>query len=460
MKQILFFDDFAANRTDNTRRVFKQPEWDFDRFFCPQRSKHGILGESVAPAPGGGYYLYYYEAPPGAPFADEEFYSCVAHSSDDGRFEDLPLPLPAHPALPSSIGRGSGYTGIYVMRDGHEPNPDFLYKSPCAPFGNTEQGSVMLPPVLMASPDGIRWSRYNDVSMVPSYVDCDISLIYNPITGLYQATTRRRLGERRICLVESADLRSWSEPRAVLHPLPSDEPTTHLYGMPHFYYEAGDIFIGLLWKQVMPYGQVSQGPVTAEYAYSYDGRMWNRTGASILPFRARGELGGGCVYPFAVTEGNGGLRFYANATLTEHHGPELKNNTLPSHAVISGTMKHGRFVCIDSGKGAGEILTQHLMLNSPNLSLNVNAPFGMVRAQIDLSKDGRPVPGFSFEDCLPIMGDHTDIPLRWKGGTLERFCAERTFIRLRIAFEQAEIYGIHGDFLPTINRKAPLYERF
>ena len=92
-----------------------------------------------------------------------------------------------------------------------------------------------------------------------------------------------------MCLTESRDLKSWTVPRAVVHPLPNDEPLTHLYSMPEFYYAPGEVFIGLLWKHVMPFDRISDGRVTTEYAYSYDGLVWNRTNAPLFPETDRGN---------------------------------------------------------------------------------------------------------------------------------------------------------------------------
>ena len=59
MKHILTFDDFVLNRSDNTRRVFKQPKWYTDLAYTDAANPRGIWPSTVVPAPGGGYMLTY-----------------------------------------------------------------------------------------------------------------------------------------------------------------------------------------------------------------------------------------------------------------------------------------------------------------------------------------------------------------------------------------------------------------
>ncbi|HOJ09278.1 MAG TPA: hypothetical protein PK733_01625 [Clostridiales bacterium] len=459
MKKIMFFDDFIVNRTDNTRRVFKEPVWDFSNAFNEPGSLRGILGESVIPAPDGGYFLYYLTVPKDKKFIDENLMVCTAYSEDGISFLNYNHLHPRYPDMPYALGHTYEYIGIYGYFDKYEKTPDYRYKAVCATYGESPKGLIEEAPVMLVSSDALHWKKPNDVKVIPSYVDCYTSLLYNPVTGNYQTTSRRRWGERRICLVESRDLKSWSMPRAIIHPLPSDEPTTHLYGMPHFYYEPGDIFIGMLWKQIMPYNRIMDGPVLTEYAYSYDGLTWNRTHAPVMKQRNRGELGGGSSYVFSMMELGDELIFHANACKTEHGGPSnfVSTDGEAAKQVVTGRMKKDRFVCIDSGKGAAEMTTQNLKIRSSELTLNLSAPFGRVKAQV-LNNNGV-VEGFAYDDCDPIQGDHLAIQLRWRGKNFEEICKRDEWIKLQIAFEQAEIYSITGDFVFTINTRAPIYDR-
>jgi len=458
VKAILPFDDFLMNRSDNTKRVLKQPHWHPECVFTDSEHTSVISPQVVVPAPQGGYMLIYMASPDeNIPMDDEHMAVLLAHSDDGFHFEPCHVNLPDMKRA-NMIGMATEDIGIHAMLDAQETNPDYRYKAPQARYGRIDSQEIIQEPAhLLGSPDLIHWKRISDAPVTPSYVDCYPSLLRNPRTGRFQVTTRRRWGERRICLTESADLQSWTFPRGIVHPLPNDEPTTHLYSMPEYYYEPGDMFIGLLWKQVMPFNRVMDGPVTSEYAYSYDGLMWNRTNAPLYTAHERGELGYGGAYCISMVDRGEDILFYMAAHRAEHGGfPKPKREGLPANvAVVPGTLKRNRFVCIDSGKGKAELITQWLRLNQPELRINANIPFGGLRAEL---RRGAPIEGYTMDDFIPLSGDLTDAPLRWKGGGLERFVRDGSWVQLYIAFEQAEIYGIMGDFAFNINTRAPAYE--
>ena len=459
MKTILAFDDFVLNRSDNTRRVFKQPEWRFDCVYADEKHHpRGIWPGMVIQAPDGGYMMMY-SGVPGAvdPINDEHMCRFIAYSKDGLHFE--PYMVNPDAKYPHMSGRGCDELGAVPYLDKEETNPEYRYKSPCGLYGYRGNTLVEEPTYIIGSPDMIHWKRLNNGKATPSFVDCTTSLLHNPVTGNWQMTTRRRWGERRICLVESPDLEHWTMPRGIIHPLPDDEPLTHFYSMPHYYYEPGDIFIGLLWTQVMPFDRVMDGPLFTEYTYSYDGLMWNRTKAVMTPTDLpRGELGAGIFTVQSMVDCGDEIRFYAAAFRSEHGGiPGGWTPGMPSNsAMIPGVMKKNRFVCIDSGKGKAELITQWLRLKKPELRINANIPFGSMKAE--LRANGKAIEGFGLDDFQPIVGDHLDAPLRWKGD-LNKLLESGRWFQLHIVFEQAEIYAITGDFDFNINTRAPAYER-
>lgn len=456
MKTILAFDDFVLNRSDNTRRRFKQPVWHPEAAYTDPDNPRNIWPQSVVPAPQGGYSMIYLGQPdPDTPVDDAHLSVFLAHSTDGLHFEPDKRINPGA-RYPHRLGEVSDAIGTCVMYDQAEQNPEYRYKAAQASYGQINGAPKEGSAYLLCSPDLIHWKRLNDAPVTPSYVDCYTSLLRNPRTGSFQVTTRRRWGERRICLTESKDLESWSFPRAIVHPLPDDEPLTHLYSMPHFYYEPGEIFIGLLWKHVMPFDCIMEGPVTTEYAYSYDGLLWNRTNAPLFEQKNRGEYGAGSAYCISMVDRGDDMVFYMGAWLTEHSGqPKASDWDGRSNCcVIPGTLKRNRFVSIDSGKGVGELVTQWLRLKTPELKLNAAIPFGSLRAEI---RAGSPLEGYTLDDFIPIAGDVTDAPLRWKGGGLEKLVEEGRWVQLHIVFEQSEVYAVTGDFDFNINKRAPAY---
>lgn len=456
MKTVLPFDDFILNRTENTKRIFQQPKWLFDQAYIDPFCPFGTYLCNVVPAPQGGYYMIYRgHIRADDHFDDEHMQMLLAWSQDGIHFE--PYPTDLNVTIPHILGHDTEDIPGFVYLDETEPDPQYRYKSVHARYGC--KGGEMLEEaaVVLGSDDVIHWKRISNTPVITGYSDSVPSILRNPVTGRYQTVLRRRWGERRICLTESADLMNWTECRCIVHPSPNDPPTTHFYDMPHFYYDPGEIFIGFLFKQEMPFNRIMDGTLTTEYTYSYDGLTWNRTGASVTPHFSRGEYGNMAMVESMIDQGNQ-ILFYMRGEIIEHQGLPQKwyPGMKPISVTIPGILPKNRFVCIDSGKGRAELMTQHLMLHKPDLWINANIPFGSLRAQ--LLEGDTPIPGYTFDDFLPISGDVMEAPLYWRGGKLNHFVENSKWIRLHIAFEQAEVYAIMGDFSFTINTRSQIYD--
>ena len=135
MKVILPFDDFVLGRSENTRRVFKKPQWRFDCVYADEAcNPRGIWPGMVVQAPDGGYMMMYLGAPgTEGPTDDEHLCSFMAYSRDGLHFE--PCTVNAGAKYPHMRGRISDELGSIPYLDKDEPNPAYRYKSPCAPYG-------------------------------------------------------------------------------------------------------------------------------------------------------------------------------------------------------------------------------------------------------------------------------------------------------------------------------------
>lgn len=75
-------------------------------------------------------------------------------------------------------------------------------------------------------------------------------------------------------------------------------------------------------------------------------------------------------------------------------------------------MKRDRYVAREAGPSSGSFKTPPVILNAGSMGLNVAAEAGEVRVQV-LALDGRPLPGFTANDCGPVRGDALAAPVRW-----------------------------------------------
>ena len=63
---------------------------------------------------------------------------------------------------------------------------------------------------------------------------------------------------------------------------------------------------------------------------------------------------------------------------------------------------------------------------------------GFVRAQVE-DEAGRPIPGFTFADCTPVVTDSTKAQLRFRGGDLSALRGR--VVRLRFEMIAADLYA-------------------
>jgi len=461
MKAILFFDDFLIHRGPDVERRFHTPQWRDEYAYADSNSPYGMGYASVVEAPEGGYYLYYI-CLSGEKTSDEygSTIVCMAQSEDGLTWEPMPTGvapdgLPDHVLL-SATPKPAGW---WVYRDTNPTTSTGRYLTTNSPILRDPSGKGLqdVPSVLLDSTDGLTWNAIAGAEFLPHHSDTCNALVYNPLKKRYQITLRRRWGERRVFQVESTDLVEWTEPHPVLHPSPIDPPSTHFYGMPQFFVPSAGLFVGFLWLQHMPYNDVMGGPVTTEYAYSYDGDLWNRTHTVAMPRREPGAFGAGSIYGAAMIEREQDMIVYAVARVEEHHAiPRVIESGKQSAVLLSGSLRKHGFVGLVSNRGRGEITTECLLIDRAEITLNVHAPLGGVRVQL-CDTGYQPLPGCTYADCREIQGDHLNAEVAWgDGAAFRQIIAAKQWVRIQVELEHAEIFSINTECAVAINPKAPI----
>lgn len=65
---------------------------------------------------------------------------------------------------------------------------------------------------------------------------------------------------------------------------------------------------------------------------------------------------------------------------------------------------------------------------------------GQVRVELQ-DADGKPIPGFSLDDCEPIWGDHIARIVKWKSGNDVTTLAGKP-VRVRFELSDADLFAI------------------
>lgn len=290
------------------------------------------------------------------------------------------------------------------------------------------------------SADGIHWADYPK-NPVLEFGDT-IRAVRDPLTGRYFAFHKRPLNaggdhdplgginKRVVWLSTSPDFQDWTKPQLVLAPDKEDDTwvlgpdqRTEFYDMSGFPYGRG--FLGLL--AVLQVTQVQKksainaenqspvdGPVDIQLVYSRDGVEWKRfpDRCPIISHGKTGNFDGGMILFVAntpVVYNDQTLVYYTGFKTT--HGGSMP----PKRADVGlASWRLDGFVSLDGGSYGGEVETVPLSVSGNQLEINVDASHGSACAEL-LSEDGKVLPGYSMEDCVPVVSDEVHHVIHWKG---------------------------------------------
>ena len=95
---------------------------------------------------------------------------------------------------------------------------------------------------------------------------------------------------------------------------------------------------------------------------------------------------------------------------------------------------------LKGGVEPGSVLTAPVEVSQNELHINVDSWRGHVRAEVLDVSDGRPVPGYSMEESIPVVVDQVDESIRWKHKSdLSQLVGK--VVRIRFSLLRAELYA-------------------
>jgi hypothetical protein len=458
MATILFFDDWAVQAAHNVRRVMGAPTWvpegtledeltegTYNFPFVWRDADDGtwkaIYGAALTldgkePVAG----IHGHHVPRAQALMYAESTDGVAWSTPDVR-ERATHAHRAIPGAPNTVYSVAGHLdGLPVFIDPKDADGTGALK-----YLYTQDGRQGM----AASRDGIAWTDVDGVEVGDYAIDTPLTAYYNHHRDTYCMPRRLFQGDRRIAIFETPDWRTYSVPEMAVWPTAQDPPMVQFYGMPVYRYE--HLYIGLLWRLFCrPTDDLAGvkgrgGPIDCTLAYSWDGKHFQRaTYDAFIPCNERGEHGGGCVYVGSmITDQEAGrIRFYSGGSKAEH----FLDQTLPDAALMLHTMRLDGFFRLESYALRGSVMTRTLKFTGDgDLKINARAPFGEVRARITDPR-GSTIPGFSFDECEPLIGDEIYWSPVWSSGKRVADLPRDVRYHIEIDLVAGELYAIRGDF--------------
>ena len=435
MIKFLFFDNRDLEGIQGFERELQQPrKYDGNPLFLADRPwENGNLRMygSVLKAPERPFQMWYSTIDPAW-----NIRLCYAESDDGLAWSKPRLDIHRHDGESTNVVFTAQPHGPSIIHDPYDTRPGWEYKLIC---GAAPSCGVYV----FHSSDGMHWLPARVTPVIGNNPDCPMSLLRRP-DGTYAAHHRVPGGGRRIGRSESADFLEWRGGRIVLEPGPGDPPQFQMYGMGAAMY--GDFEIGTLWAYRTDSEDMGQskmnGRQEAELSYSRNGLAWHRAAAGqpFIPSGMEGEWDCGNLQcasaPVYLDEE---IRYYFAASTVRH---SVRWELTPARFGIGmATLKPDRFVALKAGPEGGEAWTRRFSMHAPDIRVNAEVEDGgEVRLEM-LDHQGRVIPGFERERCLPIRGDGTGQAVRWEGQPNGTELVGRP-VRWRLTARQAKVYSV------------------
>lgn len=303
------------------------------------------------------------------------------------------------------------------------------------------------------SPDGIHWTVLPE-PLVVEHSDTQIVAYYDERLRQYVIYTRNwmvgpqseraqegwgrdwwSVGRRSIGRTESDDFRHFPLSQLILTPpsdlLPSDVLYTNckttIPGAPDQH-----VMFPTVWH-------TSDDTTSVVMAASHDGRVWNFVpGGAVFTTPPFGEWDGGCVFasPNLVELPNGDFVLPYTGYLFPHKYPRGQWKYLPGYLV----WPKGRIVALEAPE-KGELATVAIMPPGRRLRINaVTQRAGRLLVEV-AGLNGAPLPGRSFAEADPIIGDQFRKPVTWQGQD-DLGYEEGAPIILRFQIDRGKIFGL------------------
>lgn len=290
------------------------------------------------------------------------------------------------------------------------------------------------------SPDGLHWTRLPE-PLVFQYSDTQINGYYDLRRRKYVLYTRAYMGvgpssRRAVGRTASKEFRDFPLSDIILETSPEMGPCDTLYtncrttipGAPDHHLMFPAIY------------ELTIDSTKIAFASSHDGVAWSFVPGS--PIAEPGEFGqwdGGNMFAFPnlveLSDGRFVLPFAGYIFPHKYPRGEWKMGT----GYL--TWPKGRLVAIET-PDVGEFSTVGFLAPGRKVLINaVTKRAGGIRVEVAADPEGKTIPGRSFAECKPIIGDRYQTVLTWNGQE-DLGYKEGTPIILRFHMKNAQIFGL------------------
>lgn len=463
----LFCDDWLIQSMTGTRLIMHSP--------CPREVvftfdapwEAGIGSYATLIKDGRRYRLYYQ----GGGETERE-HTCVAYSNDGINFTRPTVGLFAYGGSKDNNIVWTGADKAYCESHNFSPfldtNPDCKpqerYKAvtltSAIPPGESDRRKVLMG---FVSPDGINWKRVQEAPIITEgSFDSHNTAFWDSERKEYVCYVRIGLeGKRSVARTTSKDFINWTK---------SEQLDFGGTAIEHFYtngiepyFRNPKLYIGFPMRfipakerdKVGFEQRQTDGLSDMVFMSSRDGLHWKRQfmEAFVRPGIDPLNWGGAHGNQTPVWRIQQTSETEMSIYWFEHSGyynmwlpdglvrrPRVKGQEVDSR-LRRGTLRLDGFASVNGSYGGGEMVTKPVVFSGKELVMNFStSAVGSVRVELQ-DVDGKPLKGYSIDECPEIWGDEISRIVNWKSGhDISKFAGQP--IRLRFVLKDADLYSI------------------
>ncbi len=451
----LLVDHFLIDQLDDVRLVLSRPrdEGPVLRFDNPWE---GLFCGYCTMIKDGDRFLAFYRGnpEPGADGDKDEVY-CLAESTDGLRWTKPELdlfPVPGHDKTNIILANAAPVTHNFSpLLDTRPGVPD---EQRFKALGGTMTSGL----IAWCSPDGVHWKKMRDEAVLTKAMVPFPYMFDSQNLAFWSATEQKYLcyfrvfedGIRRICRATSDDFLNWDKPVLMEYEHNGKPaPIEHLYtNQTHAYFRAPHIYVATA-ARFMPGRQV----LTDEQAkaVNVNPNYFKDTSDAVLMTTRGGSVYQRTFLSGFVRPGIGATNWvsrtnYPALNIVQTGPTEMslyvnQDYAQPTAHLRRYSMRLDGFASARAEYAGGELVTKPITFAGKQLSINfaTSAP-GSVRVEIQTA-DGKPIPGFTLDDCREQIGNEIDRIVSWKGGSDVSSLAGQA-VRLRFVMKDADLYAL------------------
>jgi len=451
MRRELFIDRHLIEELDNIQLVLHEPRDEGPVLSFDQPWEGRFSGYATVIHDKDLYRLYYRGIPTAGSDGNSREVTCYAESKDGLTWTKPDLKLfEVDGTLQNNV----------ILADAapvtHNFSP-FLDRNPAADpeqrfkaIGGTSSSGL----IAYISADGVQWKKLQEKPIFKDdgwVFDSQNLAFWSESEKQYVLYYRKAPdGIRAIARTTSADFVHWSEPVMMTYSdTGTSKPSHHLYtNQTQAYFRAPHIYVATAarffpGRQVISAEQVEAVNVHPNYfkdtsdavlMTSRGGDRYDRvfSGAFIRPGIGLENWVSRTNYPALnlVQTGPTEMSLYVN----QHYGQ-------PTARLQRYSLRLDGFASVRAAYEGGELITKPIRFDGNRLLLNfATSAAGGIRVEIQ-DAQGNPLPGFSLDEAVELIGNEIEREVRWKDGADVSKLAQQP-VRLRLVMKDADVYAL------------------